>query len=126
MTDKLSIMVIDDEPLVGRSLKRLLSKAGYDVEAFTDSRAAVKELEKRIFNVIVTDLKMDGIDGMNILDIARNRCTDTKVIVISGFAQQSTVKDVLGRGASAFISKPFRINELKEAVIKAGSECKRE
>ena len=116
MINRLSILVVDDEPIVGKSLQRLLSKAGYDVEAFTDSRVAVEALEKKRFDFIITDLMMDGFNGIQILEIAKEKYPDTKVIIITGFAEELTAEDALDRGAFAFFPKPFRIEDIKQVI----------
>ncbi|OGL47075.1 MAG: histidine kinase [Candidatus Schekmanbacteria bacterium RBG_16_38_10] len=122
MTVKLRLMVIDDEPIVGKRLKQLLEKTGYIVEAFTESSTAVEELEKTHFDIIVTDLKMDGIDGMKILEIARKKNPDTKVIIITGFSKMETAAEAFNKGAFDFIVKPFKIEELKQVIQKAEIE----
>ena len=119
MNSKCCILVVDDEPIVGKSLQRLLSKAGYAVEAFSDSNAAVEELRKRNFDFIITDLMMDGFDGMQILEIAREKHPDTRVIIITGFAEELTASDALQKGAFAFFQKPFKIDDIKQVIRKA-------
>lgn len=119
MTSNCCILVVDDEPIVGKSLQRLLSKAGYAVEAFSDSRAAVEELGKMHFDFIITDLMMDGFDGMQILEIVKEKCPDTKVIIITGFAEELTAEDALERGAFAFFQKPFKIDDIKQVIRQA-------
>lgn len=119
MTNNCCILVVDDEPIVGKSLQRLLSKAGYAVEAFSDSRAAVEELGKMHFDFIITDLMMDGFDGMQILEIVKEKCPDTKVIIITGFAEELTAEDALERGAFAFFQKPFKIDDIKQVIRQA-------
>ena len=118
-------MVIDDEPIVGKRLKQLLEKTGYIVEAFTESSTAVEELEKTHFDIIVTDLKMDGIDGMKILEIARKKNPDTKVIIITGFSKMETATEAFNKGAFDFIVKPFKIEELKQVIQKAENDIKK-
>lgn len=119
MTNNCCILVVDDEPIVGKSLQRLLSKAGYAVKAFSDSRAAVEELGKMHFDFIITDLMMDGFDGMQILEIVKEKCPDTKVIIITGFAEELTAEDALQRGAFAFFQKPFKIDDIKQVIRQA-------
>jgi DNA-binding NtrC family response regulator len=122
MTKQLNILVVDDEPLVGKSLKRLLGKTGYNVEAFTDSLAAVEELDKQHFDVIITDLMMDGIDGLGILKIVKDKYPDTKVVIITGFAQKLSAEEAAEKGAFAFVAKPFRIDHIKHIIRKAELE----
>jgi len=115
-------MIIDDEPIVGKRLQRLLEKEGYYIKTFTEGTAAIEELEKRPFDIIITDLKMENIDGMKILNIAKRINSDTKVIIITGFAQTETADEALDKGAFDFIIKPFKIEDLKDVVRRACSE----
>ncbi len=116
------IMVVDDEPLVCKSLKRLLGKAGYYVEAFTDSRIAVEELNNKHFDIIITDLMMDNIDGLKLLGIVKEKYPDIKVVIITGYIEKLTADEAAEKGAFAFVSKPFRIDDLKEIIKKAEAE----
>ncbi len=122
MGSKLSIMVVDDEPIVGKRLKHLLKKAGYDVETFIDGATALEELERKHFDIIITDLKMEHIDGMKILEIAKKENLDTKVIIITGFGRMETASQAFDRGAFDFIIKPFKFEELKQVIEKAEIE----
>ena len=119
MNSNIRLMVIDDEPIVGKRLKRFLEREGYYVEVFSESREAVMALENRVFDIIITDYKMDEYDGLQVMEIAMTKNQSVKVIVISGFLQKSTASDALKRGAFGFIIKPFKIDELKRVVSKA-------
>ena len=120
--NKISIMIVDDEPIVGKRLKRLFEKDGYAVEIFTRGSLALKELENKKFDIIITDLKMGKVDGMQILETAREKYPDTKIIIISGLSKNELVLEALKKGAFSFIVKPFKFNELKEVVYRAHRE----
>ena len=125
MNKKLRIMVVDDEPIVGKRLKHLLEKEGYEVETFIQGSTAIQGLEKKRFDIIITDLKMEGIDGMKILEIAKMRHPDTKVIIITGFGRKKTAHEAFSKGAFDFIFKPFKIQELKQVIKKAESALRK-
>ena len=91
--ENIQIMVIDDEEIVGKRLKTALEKSDYDVEIFKDSREAVNRIAEKEFDVVVTDVRMDGIGGMTVLEHAFEKSARTKVIVITGYA---TVEVALG------------------------------
>ena len=120
--NNISIMIVDDEPIVGKRLKKLFEKDGYAVEIFTRGSLALKELENKYFDIIITDLKMGKVDGMQILETAREKYPDTKIIIISGLSKNELVLDALKKGAFSFIVKPFKFNELKEVVYRAHRE----
>jgi len=119
MDRKVEIMVLDDEPIVGSRLKPSFEKAGYIVESFVDSREALKRLREKHFDVVVTDLKMANVDGMEIHRFAKERSPDTVVIIITGFATVETAREALQSGVYDFIAKPFKISQLRDVIEKA-------
>jgi DNA-binding NtrC family response regulator len=112
-------MIIDDEPIVGKRLKRLFEKDGFNVETFTRGSIAIKELEQKHFDIIITDLKMGRVDGMQILETAVEKNPDTKVILISGFSKIEIADEAFNKGAFGFIIKPFKLEELKKVIKEA-------
>jgi DNA-binding NtrC family response regulator len=124
MNRKMQIMIIDDEPIVGKRLKRLLEKEGYEVAAFIEGQTALNELGRRHFDIVITDLKMEGIDGLNILKIVNEKYHDTKVIIITGVGKWLTATEAFDKGAFDFIIKPFKIEELKNAIQRVAKEIK--
>ncbi len=121
-TDKCRLMVVDDEAIVCKRLKQILEKSGYEVVAFDNGRQAIKELEKNPYDIIVTDLKMEGVDGMRILEASRGKNPDTRVIMITGFAEVETAKEAFRKGVFDFISKPVEIDIIKQVIMKAAKE----
>lgn len=122
MKRQLEIMVLDDEAIVGARLQPSLEKAGYLVESFIDSKEALNRLREKHFDIVVTDLKMANVDGMEIHRFAKERCPDTVVIIITGFATVETAREALQSGVYDFIAKPFKISHLREIIEKAGRE----
>ncbi|RJP22122.1 MAG: response regulator [Candidatus Abyssobacteria bacterium SURF_5] len=121
MARQLEIMVLDDEAIVGARLQPSLEKAGYAVESFIDSRQALKRLQEKRFDIVVTDLKMANVDGMEIHRFAKQRWPDTVVVIITGFATVETAREALQSGVFDFIAKPFKISHLREVIEKAAS-----
>ncbi len=116
------LMVVDDELIVCKRLKQILEKAGYDVTVFNNGEDAVKKLELESYDIIVTDLKMEGVDGMKILETAKRKNPDTRVIMITGFAETETAREAFRKGVFDFISKPVEIDTIKQVIIKAQKE----
>ncbi|WP_028318758.1 response regulator [Desulfobulbus elongatus] len=112
----LRILILDDEPIVCKRLKPAFQKMGHEVETFTDSNAALARLREARFDVVVTDLKMEGADGMQILNGAKDSAADTQVIVITGFATLETAKESYRKGAFDFIAKPFKLRDILDCV----------
>lgn len=118
-TNKLRIMVLDDEPIVCRRLKPALEKQGYEVDTFTLSSEAMEQIRHVDYDIIITDLKMKGVDGMQLLGEAKRRSPRTEVIVITGFATMETAKESFHKGVFDFIAKPFKLSEIQEVVGRA-------
>jgi len=116
---KLEVMVVDDEPIVGKRLKPALTKYGYDVEVFDNPLKAMSRFDEKKFDVVVTDLRMDDFNGINVLEHVNNKTEDTKVIFITGYATVENAREALIKGAFDFIAKPFKPNDLRMAIAKA-------
>lgn len=116
---KTKILVLDDEPIVLKRLGPALEKAGYAVEVFSRSADAFKRIESSDFDIVITDLKMEGLDGMQFLTAVKERSPQTEVIVITGFATMDTAKESFQKGVFDFLAKPFKLGEIMETVKKA-------
>ena len=119
MANKTTVCILDDEPIVGDRLKPEMEDDGYEVEVFTDSASAIARLDSRCFDIFITDLKMEGVDGMGFLEKVKECCPASEVIIITGYATIETARESFVRGAYDFIAKPFRISEIRDAVKKA-------
>ncbi len=119
MAEKLKLLVIDDEPIVGKRLKPALEKSGYIVEVCETGSEALKRINEHHFDIVVTDVRMDEVDGMEILDKVTQKSPQTKVIIITGYATIEIAREAIAKGAFDFIAKPFKPNELREIIQKA-------
>ncbi len=120
MTDtgnKARVLVLDDEPVVGERLKSSLERSGFVVDAFASSRDALNALRQSHYEILVTDLKMSGPDGMDVLREARRLHPDIKSVVITGFATTETAEEASRSGAVVFLPKPFKMSRLKQALF---------
>jgi DNA-binding NtrC family response regulator len=115
-TRRTQILILDDEPIVCKRLRPAFQKAGYEVEAFTDSAAAMARIEQKRFDIVITDLKMEGTDGMRFLTRVKEISPDTAVIVITGFATSETAKESFRKGAFDFVAKPFKLTDILDTV----------
>ncbi len=125
MVGNVEVMVLDDEPTVGERLKDFLEKRGMVVETFLDSRKAIERLREKRFDVIVTDLKMPGPNGVDVLLSVKERSPSTQVILITGYATIEATREAEAIGAFDFILKPFELDDLHRLVKKAAKRSSR-
>ena len=119
LKEKLEVMVVDDEPIVGKRLKPALTKYGYDVEVFDNPLKAIDRFDEKEFDVVVTDLRMENLNGIQVLEHVTAKSNKTKVIFITGYATVENAREALVKGAFDFIAKPFKANDLRMAIAKA-------
>ncbi len=119
MDEKLHVMILDDEPIVGKRLGSALIKYGFEVEVFEDSRKALSRLTEKQFDIVVTDLRMEEVDGIQILEHIMSKCKNTRVILITGYATVEVAREALVKGAFDFIAKPFKPKDLRAVINKA-------
>ncbi|MEJ2683537.1 MAG: response regulator [Candidatus Sulfobium sp.] len=120
--NKYRIMVIDDEKIVCDMAKMSLEQEGYDVETFMNAEPALKRLAEEKFDIVVTDYKMKGIDGMEVLRTVRKLYAGTKVIMITAFANLDAAIEALRSDVHDFFPKPVKIKELKASIQRALDE----
>jgi DNA-binding NtrC family response regulator len=119
MDRPLKIMVVDDESIVGRRLKPALEKSGYEVEVYENGQSAMERIAAQPFDIVVTDVRMDEIDGMQVLERVLATSPRTKVIIITGYATVELAREALIKGAFDFIAKPFKPDDLRNVIEKA-------
>jgi DNA-binding NtrC family response regulator len=119
MSENARILVVDDEKIVCDMSRVFLIGDGYEVTTFTDSAEARAALETETFDVIITDLKMKEVDGIELLEYAKERNPDTKVIVLTAFGTLETAVEAFHKDAFDFFTKPVRIHDLQASVRRA-------
>lgn len=110
------IIVIDDEPQIRSFLAEVLTVAGHDVEAATDGYSGLAIYRREAADVVITDIYMPGMDGVETVDKFHREFPDAKIIAISGSGGASVMAHVTRLGASTTLMKPFKINTLLAAV----------
>jgi DNA-binding NtrC family response regulator len=119
MKQQIRLLLLDDEPIVGKRLTPALAKIGVETESFTDPEAALQQIGEKDFDIVVTDIRMDKMDGLEVLRRVLQKSPRTKVIVITGYATLEIAREALAKGAFDFIAKPFKPNDLRNIVAKA-------
>jgi len=116
------ILIIDDEKTVCERLSAELERLGFSVETYTESAQALARIGAKRFSLVITDIKMRGPNGIEIMKFVRENHPSTRVIVITGFATVETARQALKEGAVDFIPKPFKLSELRELVLRLADE----
>ncbi|MBW1901095.1 MAG: response regulator [Deltaproteobacteria bacterium] len=113
------VLVIDDEVAVNNNIRKILVKKGYHVEQAITKDEALQKIEERAYPLILLDLRIPGVKGLELLETIRDRRPDTKVIIVTGYANIETAVETAKLGAIDFLSKPFTPNEIRTAAENA-------
>ena len=119
MNAKLQVLVIDDDAVVGRSFNRVLSEKGYEVSTALSGEEAMQTLENTNFDVVFTDIKMPGMDGLEVTERIKARCPWTPVVVITGYGTQANEVRASVLGANGFVRKPLTPEMIESITLKA-------
>jgi DNA-binding NtrC family response regulator len=120
--EKIVILVVDDEAVIRDGIKRVLEGELFEVETCRSGHVAIERLQEKNFGLIITDLKMPGMNGIEVLKAVKALQPDIPVIVITGYASVDTAVEAMKSGASDYISKPFAPDHLLEKVQTALSQ----
>jgi excisionase family DNA binding protein len=121
-TTRPRVLVVDDEASIRDLLSKTLALAEYDVDLAPDGRTALERLRIIPYDLLITDLKMPGIDGLAVIREARRLKADIPVIIITGFSTESSAIEAVNLGVSGYLTKPFRVPRVLAAAAKALGE----
>jgi ATP-dependent Lon protease len=110
------VLVVDDEEIARTNLEYILRKDGYHVESAASGLEALDRLQEQEFDVVLTDLKMEKMDGLQLLEAVKQAAPATEIIMITGYATVATAVDALRKGAAHYLSKPINLEELRACV----------
>jgi DNA-binding NtrC family response regulator len=113
------ILVVEDEDVARKNLEHILKKEGYGVISVNSGRKALDLMEKRAFDLVLTDLKMERVGGMEVLKMSRDLQPHTEVVMITGYATVNSAVEAMKDGAYHYISKPYKIDEVRKIVKEA-------
>ena len=113
------ILVVDDEKNVRVLFERILAKEGYEVECAASGSEAIDKLANNSFDLVVTDLKMEGIDGLDLIRKGKRTNQAIPFILISGYGTAQTAVSAAQEGADVYLMKPIDMKDLKLAVKRA-------
>ena len=121
-TDHPRILVVDDESSIRDLLAKTLALAEYDVDTAADGRSAIERLRLYPYDLLIADLKMPGIDGLNVIREAKRLKSDLPVIIITGYSTETAAIEAVNLGVSGYLTKPFRVPQVLAAAAKAIGE----
>ena len=114
-----NILVIDDEVAVNNNIRKILAKKGYHVDQAVTKNEALEKIQARPYKLVLLDLKIPGVRGLELLKAVRDRNPETKVIVITGYASIETAVESARMGAMDYLPKPFTPNEIRNVTENA-------
>ena len=116
------VLVVDDEETIRDLLAKTLALAEYDVDLAPDGRTALERLRIIHYDLLITDLKMPGVDGLAVIREARRLKADIPVIIITGFSTEASAIEAVNLGVSGYLTKPFRVPRVLAVASKALGE----
>ena len=111
---------------MGERLKTLLEKDGHEVENFIEPMNALQRLEDKDFDIVISDIRMREMDGIQVMNAVRQKSKRIKVILITGYATLELARESLTKGAYDFIAKPFKSREIRSTIQKAVEALKQD
>ncbi|MBH0207657.1 MAG: sigma-54-dependent Fis family transcriptional regulator [Nitrospira sp.] len=118
------ILVVDDEQSLREVLSIMLKRAGYAVTSATGGEEAVELLQKEIYDLVITDLRMPKVDGMEVLSAVKSVSPETVVLIITAFASADSAVEAMKQGAYDYLTKPFQVDEV-QLIIRNALEKRR-
>jgi DNA-binding NtrC family response regulator len=120
MATKPKLLVVEDDALARKNLQHILERGGeYQVTAASDGAEALELLDRQAFELVLTDLRMEKVDGMQVLEAVRQRHPHTEVIMLTAFASVDSAIEAMKLGAFHYIAKPYKIEEVRTQVARA-------
>ena len=119
MNAKRHVLVIDDDAVVGRSFDRVLSGKGYEVDTALNGEEGLRDMDTQNYDVVFTDIKMPGMDGLEVAERIRAKCPWTPVVVITGYGTEENEARASILGVSGFVRKPLTPEMIESVTLKA-------
>jgi len=117
------VLIVEDEAVVRESVRDWLVEDGYDVEVAENGEEALKKIKKEEFGVIVMDLKLPGIDGLQVFEHAKELKPETKGVIITAYPSKETQDKAKKLGLMDYLAKPFKVEDLEKLISQALGEA---
>ncbi len=122
MKETIKILVVDDERITLKNLEHILKKEGYTVKTTSTGQNALRLISREPFDIVLTDLKMEKVDGLQILKRVKETSPETEVIMITGYASVESAIEAMKHGAYHYLTKPFKIDEVRKVIREAAEK----
>jgi DNA-binding NtrC family response regulator len=113
-----AVLIVDDEKNIRMTIGQALESLGIEADTAVNGEEALEKIRKKSFNLILLDLKMPGMDGMDVLRQISQMCCDIKVIVITAYATVDSAVEAMRLGAADFLQKPFSPQDIRESITR--------
>lgn len=124
MENNAKILIVDDEQIALENLEIIMGKENYDVTTSSSGKEALKILQKQEFDVVLTDLRMDEVDGMQVLAECKKLYPESEVVIITAYASLPSAIETMKKGAYYYLAKPFKLDEVRKVVKEALEKVK--
>ncbi len=121
-TGRPRILVVDDEAGIRELLSKTLALAEYDVDLSPDGRSALEKLRLYQYDLLITDLRMPGVDGLTVIREARRFRPDLPIVIITGYSTEASAIEAINLGVNGYLTKPFRVPKVLSVAAKALGE----
>jgi excisionase family DNA binding protein len=116
------VLVVDDEETIRELLLKTLALADYEVDLAPDGRTALERMRLIQYDLLITDLRMPGVDGLTVIREARRLKADIAVIIVTGYSSEASAIEAINLGVQGYLTKPFRVPRVLAAAAKALGE----
>lgn len=116
------ILVVDDEETIRELLSKTLALADYEVDVAPDGKTGIDRMRIIPYDLLITDLRMPGVDGLTVIREARRLKTDIPVIIVTGYSTEASAIEAINLGVQGYLTKPFRVPRVLAAAAKALGE----
>ena len=120
--EETKVLVVDDEAVIREGIRRILENSDFQVETCASGRLALEMIQEKDFDLVITDLKMPGMGGMEVLKTIKILQPEVPVLIITGYSTVDTAVEAMKNGAVDYVAKPFTPEALLEKVAKALEE----
>ena len=119
MNEKRRVLIVDDDPEFRKAMGRMFERSGYDVEIAGDGQEALKEISNKTYDLIISDLRMPKLDGVELMGEIRRRGLVTPIIFLTAYGEVESYMDLMNLGAFEYVNKPVKSQEILDVARRA-------